>query len=276
MIGAVPHILLELRSIEKSFGGVHAVSDLSFAVPSGIVAGLMGPNGAGKTTVINLITGLLSTDSGVITLDGINVTGLMPHAIAARGITRTYQNVRLFSGMTVLEQVMAGCFLQRGTGMVASFLGLPGARRAARRTRNAAMALLDSVGMAHRAGLLAETLSYGEQRRTEIARALGSQPKLLLLDEPTAGMNAVESDAIGRLLHDLRSAGLTILVVEHNVRLLSDFCDHLTVVSFGRKLTEGTPAACLAHPAVQEAYFGLKKNPHSRTQVDAERSRAFG
>ena len=268
--------ILQLRGVTKSFGGVQAVSDLSFTIERGAVAGLMGPNGAGKTTVINLITGLLAIDGGSMMLDGTTLAGLTPHGIAAQGIARTYQNVRLFSGMTALEQVIAGCFLRRGTGLFASFLGLPGARRAAQRTRAEAMHLLERVGMAHRAELLAEALSYGEQRRIEIARALGSQPKLLLLDEPTAGMNAAESEVIGRLLHDLRDSGLTVLMVEHNVRLVTRFCDHVAVMSFGRKLTEGKPADCLAHPEVQEAYFGRKQPPVGRSERDAERTRALG
>ncbi len=268
--------MLALRGVTKSFGGVHAVSDLSFAIGRGAVAGLMGPNGAGKTTVINLITGLLQAGSGSILLDGAAIAGLPPQTIAGLGIGRTYQNVRLFSGMTSLEQVVAGCFLRRGTSMLGSFFGTPGARSAMRRTRAEAMALLERVGMADRAHLLAEALSYGEQRRIEIARALGSRPKLLLLDEPTAGMNAAESQVIGRLLHELRDDGLTILMVEHNIRLVSDFCDHVAVVSFGRKLTEGTPAACLAHPDVQEAYFGRKRAPVSESETHAERIRAHG
>ncbi len=267
--------MLELRGVGKSFGGVHAVSDLSFAIRRGAVAGLMGPNGAGKTTVINLITGLLAADRGTIVLDGGDLSGLAPQGIAARGIGRTYQNVRLFSGMTSLEQVVAGCFLRRGSSMFASFVGSPAARRAIRRTEAEAMALLERVGMADRAHLLAEALSYGEQRRIEIARALGSQPKLLLLDEPTAGMNAGESEVIGRLLHDLRDSGLTVLMVEHNIRLVSDFCDHVAVVSFGRKLTEGTPAACLAHPAVQEAYFGRKQVAAPESENHAKRLRTY-
>jgi branched-chain amino acid transport system ATP-binding protein len=269
-------MMLELLGVGKSFGGVHAVADLSFAIRRGAVAGLMGPNGAGKTTVINLITGLLAIDRGSIALDGGSLSGLTPQGIAAMGIARTYQNVRLFSGMTALEQVVAGCFLQRGSSMLASFFGTPAARRAARRTEAEAMALLERVGMADHAHLLAEALSYGEQRRIEIARALGSQPKLLLLDEPTAGMNAGESEVIGRLLHDLRDCGLTVLMVEHNIRLVSDFCDHVAVVSFGRKLTEGSPADCLAHPAVQEAYFGRKQAVVFESENDAERLRALG
>ena len=268
--------MLELRGVAKSFGGVHAVSDLSFAIRRGAGAGLVGPHGGGQTTVINLITGLLRADRGAVALDGGDLSGLPPQAIAARGIARTYQNVRLFSGMTALEQVVAGCFLRRGTSMLASFLGLPAARRAARRTEAEAMALLDRVGLADRAHRLAEALSYGEQRRIEIARALGSSPKLLLLDEPTAGMNAAESDVIGRLLHDLRVSGLTVLMVEHNIRLVSDFCDHVAVVSFGRKLTERPPADSLAHPAVQEAYFGRKRATPSGNETHAERIRAHG
>ncbi len=273
---AIPAPMLELRGVHKSFGGVHAVSDLSFAIRRGAVAGLMGPNGAGKTTVINLITGLLAADRGTVSLDGGDLSGLPPQGIAARGIARTYQNVRLFGGMTALEQVLAGCFLRRESSMLASFLALPSARAAAQRTRAEAMELLERVGLAHRAHLLADALSYGEQRRIEIARALGSHPKLLLLDEPTAGMNAAESASIGRLLHELRDGGLTVLMVEHNVRLVSDFCDHVAVVSFGRRLTEGTPAECLAHPAVQEAYFGRKVAPVIRSEADAERARAVG
>jgi len=268
--------MLALSGVGKSFGGVQAVSDLSFGIERGAVAGLMGPNGAGKTTVINLITGLLAADAGRIVLDGHDLAGLPPQDIASRGIGRTYQNVRLFSGMTSLEQVVAGGFLRRGTSMLASFFGTPSARAAMRRTREEAMALLDRVGMADRAHSLAEALSYGEQRRIEIARALGARPKLLLLDEPTAGMNASESQVIGRLLHELRDAGLTILMVEHNIRLVSDFCDHVAVMSFGRKLTEGSPAACLAHPEVQEAYFGRKRASSSESESHAVRSRPHG
>jgi branched-chain amino acid transport system ATP-binding protein len=248
--------LLATEDLGKSFGGLNAVADLWLTVPPGCVAGLMGPNGAGKTTVINLLTGLLRADRGRILLDGAPIETLAPHVIAGRGIARTYQNVRLFSGMTALEQVMAGCFLRRGTSLWASFLALPSANAARRRVAAHAMDLLAQVGMAGRADTLAETLSYGEQRRIEIARALGTSPRLLLLDEPTAGMNAQESEAIGRLVHSLRDAGTTVLMVEHNVRLVSDFCDRVSVMNFGRALVHGTPAECMAHPEVQEAYFG--------------------
>ena len=248
--------LLEMKAVEKHFGGVAAVSDLSMMVQTGTVAGLMGPNGAGKTTLINLISGLLPSDSGSIRFAGVEIQRSPAHDIAAQGIARTYQNVRLFSGMTVLEQVMAGCFLRRGTSLWASFLGLPKARAARKVVERHAMELLERVQLGHRAHLLAETLSYGEQRRVEIARALGTSPRLLLLDEPTAGMNVQESSEIGNLVHSLRDGGLTVLMVEHNVRLVKEYCSYVTVMNFGRLLARGTPAECIAHPDVQAAYFG--------------------
>lgn len=259
--------LLELAAIGKNFGGVAAVSELSMVVRRGSVSGLMGPNGAGKTTLVNLISGLLPSDSGTIRFAGADIQRSAAHVIAAQGIARTYQNVRLFSGMTVLEQVMAGCYVRRGTSLWASFLGLPKARAAQKRVKHHALELLARVQLSHRAHLLAETLSYGEQRRVEIARALGTGPRLLLLDEPTAGMNAQESTEIGTLVHDLRDGGLTVLIVEHNVQLVKDFCDHVTVMNFGRLLAEGTPADCMAHPDVQAAYFGKT--------ADAERIRTL-
>lgn len=259
--------LLEIQGVGKHFGGVTAVADLSMAVQAGSVAGLMGPNGAGKTTIVNLISGLLPSDCGSIRFGGAEIQHCAAHEIAAHGIARTFQNVRLFSGMTVLEQVMAGCYVRRGTSLLSSFLGLPKARAALKAVERHAFELLDRVQLSHRAHLLAETLSYGEQRRVEIARALGTNPRLLLLDEPTAGMNAQESSEIGNLVHSLRDGGLTVLMVEHNVRLVKDFCDYVTVMNFGRLLARGKPAECMAHPDVQAAYFG-----HT---ADAERIRTL-
>jgi branched-chain amino acid transport system ATP-binding protein len=258
--------LLVLEDVVKTFGGVAAVGGLTAHVRQGSVHGLIGPNGAGKTTVINLITGLFHPTSGTIRFAGAKLEAMPPQDIAAKGISRTYQNVRLFSGMTALEQVMTGCWLRRGVSLWSSFLGLPAASSAWRSTREQAMHLLDRVAMAHRADELAETLSYGEQRRIEIARALGSNPKLLLLDEPTAGMNHSEAEAVGRLVHELRDAGLTILMVEHNMSLVTAFCDSCTVMNFGRLLAEGDPRTCIADPAVQEAYFG-RKNDADRIQA---------
>lgn len=201
-------VLLDIENVVKRFGGVAAVGGLNMKVREGTVYGLIGPNGAGKTTLVNLITGLFHPDEGSIRFAGRSLEKMAPQDIAALGITRTYQNVRLFSGMSVLEQVMTGCFLEKKTGLFASFLGLPSARADWKRIRDRSMELLRRVKMDHRADELAETLSYGEQRRIEIARALGSNPKLLLLDEPTAGMNHSEATEIGRLTHELRDAGL--------------------------------------------------------------------
>lgn len=252
--------LLQLDGVTKSFGGVAAVADLSFVATRGLVTGLMGPNGAGKTTVINLISGLLHPDRGSINLGGTTVERTKPHDISALGLARTYQNVRLIPGLTALEQVVAGSFVRRDTSLIASFLHLPAARAKMRRTREHALHLLDRVGMADRAEVLAETLSYGEQRRIEIARALGADPIMLLLDEPTAGMNAAESAEIGRLVHRLRDEGLTVLMVEHNMKLVVDFCDTVVVMNFGRLIAQGAPAACIREPNVQEAYFGKRRD----------------
>ncbi|MBE0694922.1 MAG: ABC transporter ATP-binding protein [Aquamicrobium sp.] len=257
--------LLELRGVVKHFGGVAAVGGLSTSVRKGSVHGLIGPNGAGKTTVINLITGLFHPTDGEILFEGNHLETRAPHDIAALGISRTYQNVRLFSGMSALEQVLTGCYLRRGSSLFASFAGLPKARRDWEDARAKSLALLARVGMADKADVLAETLSYGEQRRIEIARALGSDPALLLLDEPTAGMNHAESQAIGRLVHELRDGGLTILMVEHNMGLVTEFCDSCTVMNFGKLLAEGTPRSCIDDPEVQAAYFG-RKNDAARNQ----------
>ncbi|MEJ5902563.1 ABC transporter ATP-binding protein [Ochrobactrum teleogrylli] len=258
--------ILEFKNVIKRFGGVSAVDGLSAHMRKGSVHGLIGPNGAGKTTLINLITGLYHPTEGEIHFEGKALQNMAPQKIAELGISRTYQNVRLFSGMTALEQVMTGCYLSREVSLFSSFLGLPWARTAWKRTRDHAMHLLKRVAMDHRANELAETLSYGEQRRIEIARALGSSPRLLLLDEPTAGMNHSEANAIGRLCHELRDSGLTIIMVEHNMGLVTEFCNRCTVVNFGRLLAEGDPKSCIANPDVQEAYFG-RKNDAERIQA---------
>jgi branched-chain amino acid transport system ATP-binding protein len=250
---------LELRGVSKSFGGVKAVRDLGFAVPVGSITGLMGPNGAGKTTVIDLISGQIAPDAGSIAIAGTETAGLPAHAVAGFGLARTYQNVRLVRGLSAVQQVITGCYLRRETSLLASVLHTPAAMRRMGEIEEQAMLLLDRVGMADRADVLAEALSYGEQRRVEIARALGSEPALLLLDEPTAGMNAQEADRIGRLIQALRGDGLSILLVEHNMRLVADTCDHAVVMNFGAKIAEGPPATCLDETPVQEAYFGRQR-----------------
>ena len=250
--------VLSLDKVARRFCGVIAVSDLSFDVKAGAVTGLMGPNGAGKTTAVNLISGVLCPDSGRVSFEGDDITILPAHRRAARGMARTYQNVRLIAGMTVLDQVLAGSYAYRETGFLASALHLPAANARMRTLTQEARALLHRVGLPDRDDVLAETLSYGEQRRVEIARALAARPRLLLLDEPTAGMNVAESTAIGRLVHSLRDDGIAVLMVEHNMKLVADFCDHVVVMQFGRKIAEGSAASCLADPIVQEAYFGRR------------------
>jgi branched-chain amino acid transport system ATP-binding protein len=239
---------------------VTAVGDMMLDVRAGTVTGLIGPNGAGKTTLINVVTRFLSIDSGSIMFEGEEIERRESHEIAKLGIARTFQNVRLFSGMTVLEQVLAGCYQRRKATLVASFLGLPGARREYAELVAEAQRILKRVGIGHTANIVAETLSYGEQRRVEIARALATSPKLLLLDEPTAGMNAQESAVIGDLLVELRDAGVTIFLVDHNVPLVLKYCEYAFVMNFGRLIAQGTPKECVDHPEVQEAYFGRKRH----------------
>lgn len=258
--------ILEISDLRRSFGGVKAVDGLSMSVPRGSIFGLMGPNGAGKTTVINLITGFFRPDVGSITFDGVDTTRLPPHRIAAMGIARTYQNVRLFEGMTAVDQVVAGRHSRRSSRAWQSILCLPGERRERRAAEAAARELLDRVGL-KRHDDLANHLSYGEQRRVEIARALATDPSLLLLDEPTAGMNSVESAGIGALMEQLRDEGITILVIEHNMSLILDHCDLALVQNFGQPIMTGTPQECVNDPRVQEAYFGRKS--------DAERVNAL-
>ena len=227
--------------------------------------GLIGPNGAGKTTVIDLITGLFHPTSGGIHFDGTHLENMGPPQIAALGITRTYQNVRLFSGMTVLEQVMTGCYLLRGVSLWSSFLGLPGARAQWTATRERALHLLGRVGMAdERTSSQKPCLTASSGASRSPAPSVGAEASPL--DEPTAGMNAQEASAVGRLVHELRAAGLTILMVEHNMGLVTEFCDSCTVINFGRLLAEGDPKACVADPQVQEAYFG-RKNDADRLQA---------
>lgn len=251
--------ILELDSLSKAFGGVQAVDQLSMSVPRGTVFGLMGPNGAGKTSAINLITGFFKADSGTINFLGETITASKSHQVARLGISRTYQNVRLFSGMTAVEQVIAGTYLTRHSRGWQSVGFLPSERRDRRAAEATARELLNRVGF-DRHDEMAQNLSYGDQRRVEIARALASDPSLLLLDEPTAGMNSEEAAAIGGLLRSLRDDGLTMLVVEHNMALILDHCDLAMVMNFGRGLISGTPRQCVDDEAVQEAYFGRKSD----------------
>ncbi len=251
--------LLQVEQLERSFGGLKAVDGASFAVRPGEVHGLIGPNGAGKTTVINLVSGLLAPTGGEIVLEGRPIHGLPPHDIAGRGVARTFQNIRLFPELTARDNVLVGQHLRRTPSLVARMLLLRSAREEERLAGERAAALLTQVGLSERVAERARNLSYGEQRRVEIARALASEPRLLLLDEPTAGMNPVEVQAVATLIRQVAAGGRSVLLVEHNVRLVMDVCHRITVLNFGRVIAEGTPAEVSKDAAVIAAYLGNPK-----------------
>jgi len=249
-------VLLALDGVERAFGGLRAVDGASFSVREGEIHGLIGPNGAGKTTLLNLISGLLRPTSGSIKLGDRRIERLPPHKITALGISRTYQNIRLFPALRAVENVIVGEHLVRSAPLWRRLLFLPAAREEEHTARSRALSLLERVGVRERAGARARDLSYGEQRRVEIARALASDPRVLLLDEPTAGMNAAEVSAVAALIRQVATEGHSVLLVEHNVRLVMEVCQQITVLNFGKVIADGTPQAVAQDPAVIAAYLG--------------------
>jgi branched-chain amino acid transport system ATP-binding protein len=252
----MPKEILRVQGLQKSFGGLRAIDALSFGVREGRIKAIIGPNGAGKTTLFNLITGVFPPSGGTFELQGKRLNGLKPHAIARLGISRTFQNLELFPNMTVLENVMLGCHIQTRAGFFRAGLRLPGMREEEKKIQEMAMEELHSLGIEGRAMLSATSLPLGEQKRLEIARALATRPRLLLLDEPAAGLNMRETENLSQTILRIRERGITIMLVEHDMSLVMGISDEVLVLNYGRKIGEGQPREIQRNPEVIAAYLG--------------------
>ncbi len=263
--------ILEARGVTKQFGGLTAVNDVSFSIPRRSIVSLIGPNGAGKTTFFNILTGLYKPTLGRVSFDDTNITSGRPDKIMALGVARTFQNIRLFGTMTALENVMVGQHSRMKAGLFGSILRPPWVRGEEQRVREKAAEMLEYVGLKPSShDQLATNLAYGDQRRVEIARALASEPKLLLLDEPTAGMNPQESDALTRFMERLRDErGLAILLIEHDMKVVMGVSEHVTVLDHGEKISEGDPQTVRTDPQVVEAYLGTQEAARQQEEADA-------
>lgn len=253
------NVILRIANLVKSFGGIHAVRDVSIDIREGSISSIIGPNGAGKTTLFNLLTGIYKPDSGTIEFNGRSILGLRPDQVNAAGIARTFQSIRLFPTMTVLENVMVGMHSRLTISLWQTLLRTPAFGAQERHVREKASELLRFVGLAGKGDEISRNLPYGDQRRVEVARALASDPKLILLDEPTAGMNPQESDEATNLFRRVRDElGITVVLIEHDMRVVMGISEHITVLDYGQKIAEGTPDEIRSNPRVIEAYLGRR------------------